>query len=905
MTKRILSLLLCGLLVFGCLNVGIVRTSAASVTTELTKLAKKFPNGKYWNHVGSKVNNPDGYTNTACTHHYTTGCGSFPGNCECNSFLNAIQCMGFAYKSANEIVGTNPREWTQIKTLNLSTLCVGDIIRYSGHSITVVGVSGSTVAYVGANWGGNCLIKWGTIERSKMAGGFSYVLHDKNNTRKNSNLNIYEKVTGGQEEPGSIPDPDPETDPEPIAPSETWKMSADANLNIRSSASVSAAVVGQVPASKTFSVSKKADIGSYLWGYVTYNGVSGWAALNYAEYVSGSYASPTVKSVSSSPVAGKSFTLSFSSVDGADSYSVCFYDSDGKAYQTKTVDTASGSFTIKDAGKYTVKVTAKNSKTPSWKITGKAYSLTVAAQTVSNNDEQNSVEKWTMSNDSNLNVRSSSSLDSEIVGSVPAGKSFLVTKKIDKGGYLWGYIQYENLKGWAALNFPKYISGYYEKPNITSVSSSVTEGKEFSLSFSSVSGASAYKVSFYDSKSKLVSSKTIASNSAKFILNDAGKYTVKVMASNSKAPSWKITGNAFGLSVAVCTDKIEKISLPSKLNLVKGASSTLKPVLTPSKAKGGLVYASSNKKVATVSADGKVTAVGFGTAVITCAGADNSKIKDVCTVTVTPAAVKNIKQTASKTTSSSVVLTWDKVSGVTGYTVYYYGSKLTKIGAVKSNSITIKGLKSNQNQKIVVYALYIKDNNTYCSPASAVFTFRTSPAVVKSVKVTDITATTAVLRWGKTAGADSYAVYKYVKGKGYVYVASTKNTYYPFKGKAGQTLALKVRAVDSVGSMKLYSDYSATANLVFKPSATKLSAAAAKNSVTLKWNKVTGASGYEVFRYTSGGYKKIKTLSASASSLKVTGLKSKTGYTFAVRAFSKSGSTVAYASLAKKTVKTK
>lgn len=893
MTKRILSLLLCGLLVFGCLNVGIVRTSAASVTTELTKLAKKFPNGKYWNHVGSKTNNPDGYTSTPCTHHSTTGCSSFPGNCACNSYLNAIQCMGFAYKSANEIVGTNPREWDKITTLNLSTLCVGDIIRYSGHSITVVGVSGSTVAYVGANWGGNCLIQWGTRDRSKLT-YFSYVLHDKNNTRKNSDLNIYEKVCNL----------DPEPDPKPVASSETWKMSADSPLNIRKTTSVSSKSLGHIKPSATFSVSKKADIGSYLWGYVTYNGVSGWAALNYAEYVSGSYASPTVKSVSASPVAGKSFTLSFSSVDGADGYTVCFYDSNGKLYLSKTITATSGSFTLKDDGKYTVKVTAQNSKTPSWKMTGKAYSLTVAKQTTIN-DEQTSVEKWVMNNEGNLNVRASSSLDSEIIGSVPAEKSFLVTKKADKGDYLWGYIQYGNLKGWAALNYPKYVSGYYEKPAIKSVSSSVTEGKEFSVSFSSVSGASAYKVSFYDSKSKLVSSKTIASNSAKFILNDAGKYTVKVMASNSKAPSWKITGNAFGLSVAVCTDKIEKISLPSKLNLVKGASSTLKPVLTPSKAKGGLVYASSNKKVATVSADGKVTAVGFGTAVITCAGADNSKIKDVCTVTVTPAAVKNIKQTASKTTSSSVVLTWDKVSGVTGYTVYYYGSKLTKIGAVKSNSITIKGLKSNQNQKIVVYALYIKDNNTYCSPASAVLTFRTSPAVVKSVKVTDITATTAVLRWGKTAGADSYAVYKYVKGKGYVYVASTKNTYYPFKGKAGQTLALKVRAVDSVGSMKLYSDYSATANLVFKPSATKLSAAAAKNSVTLKWNKVTGASGYEVFRYTSGGYKKIKTLSSSASSLKVTGLKSKTGYTFAVRAFSKSGSTVAYASLAKKTVKTK
>ncbi|MGN1444027.1 MAG: fibronectin type III domain-containing protein [Acutalibacteraceae bacterium] len=895
MMKRILSLLLCGLLVFGCLNVGFVNVSAASATTELTKLAKKFPNGKYWNHVGSKTNNPDGYTNTACTHHFSSGCSITPGGCECNSFLNAIQCMGFAYKSAYDIVGTNPREWDKQTTLNLSALCVGDIIRYSGHSITVVGVSGSTVAYVGANWGGNCLIKWGKMDKSKLT-SFSYVLHDKNNTRKNSDVDIYEKISNSDGE---------NVIEEPVSDFETWKMAADANLNIRSTSSVSAAIIGQVPASKTFPVTKKIDTGSYLWGYVTYDGVSGWAALNYSEYVSGSYASPTVKSVSASPVARRSFTLSFSAVDGADSYTVCFYDSNGKAYLTKTISAASGSFTLKDAGKYTVKVTAKNSKTPSWKMTGKAYSLTVSGQTTTTDDDAKSVEKWTMNNEGNLNIRSSASVSALVLGVVPAGKSFLVMQKTDKDGYLWGYVQYGSLKGWAALNYPKYVSGYYEKPTIKSVSSSVTEGKEFGVSFSSVSGASAYSVRIYDSDSKLVSSKTVTSNSAKLVVRDAGKYKVKVIASNSKSPSWKIAGSSYAFDVAEGTDKIEKISLTSKLKLIKGASYVLKPTITPGSAKGKLVYSSSDKNVAVVSSDGKVTAVGYGSAVITCASADNPEIKASCAVAVSTEAVKNIRQNAAKTTAASTVLTWDKVPDATAYSVYYYGSKLTKIGTVKTNTISVKGLKSNQSRKIVVYTYYSKDGKNYYSPSSAVYTITTSPAAVKNVRVTDIQESTAVLRWDKTAGADSYVIYRYVKGKGYVSTASTKNNYYQFKGKAGQTDKLRVKAVNSVGSMKLYSDFSDYTNLIFKPSATKLSAAGAKDSVTLKWNKVPGASGYEVFRYTSDGYKKIKTLSASASSLKVTGLKGKTSYTFKVRAFSKAGSTVAYAVSAKTTVKTK
>ena len=895
MMKRILSLLLCGLLVFGCLNVSFVDVSAASVTTELTRLAKKFPNGKYWNHVGSKVNNPDGYTDTACTHHYSTGCDIFPGGCECNSFLNAIQCMGFAYKSAYDIVGSNPREWSKLTTLNLSTLCVGDIIRYSGHSVTVVGVSGTTVAYVGANWGGNCLIKWGKIDKSKLT-SFSYVLHSKDNTRKNSDVDIYEKICGQPEET------DP---PEPTVSSETWKMSADGNLNIRATASASAAVIGQVPASKTFAVTKKTDSESYLWGNVTYDGVKGWAVLNYSDYVSGSYASPDVKSVSSSVVAGKSFTVSFSAVDGADSYNVRFYDSDSKLSLSKTVSTTSGSFALKEAGKYTVKVVAQNSKTPSWKITGKAVSFTVSDQTVIDNDEPKGTETWKMNNEGNLNVRASASVGASVLGVVPAEESFTVTEKTEKDGYLWGSVEYKNLRGWAVLNYPEYVSGAYEKPNITSVSSSVTEGEEFSLSFSPVSGASVYNVRFYDSASKLVLSKNITSTSAKFVLDDAGKYRVKVVAQNSKSPTWKIMGSLYSFDVDECTDKIEKISLPSKLTLAKGTAYSLKPTVTPAKAKGGLVFSSSDSKIAAVSADGKITAVSYGKATITCKSADNATVKASCTVTVSTAAVSNIKQIASKTTSTSVGIIWDKVPYASGYTVYYSGSKMTKIGSVKSNSATIKGLTGNQSRKIVVYAYYTKDAKNYYSDASSVFTVVTAPAAVKNVRATDITKKTVVLRWDKTAGADSYAIYKYVSGKGYVYTASTKNTYYQFKGKAGQTAKMKVRAVNSVGSMKLYADESAYAYLLFKPSETKLSASPGTDSATLKWNKVTGASGYEVFVKTSGGYKKVRTVSASSTSVKITGLKRKTSYTFAVRAYAKAGSTVSYADSAKTTVKTK
>ena len=59
---------------------------------------------------------------------------------------------------------------------------------------------------------------------------------------------------------------------------------------------------------------------------------------------------------------------------------------------------------------------------------------------------------------------------------------------------------------------------------------------------------------------------------------------------------------------------------------------------------------------------------------------------------------------------------------------------------------------------------------------------------------------------------------------------------------------------------------------------------AKKTSLTLKWSKVSGADGYEIFRSTSknGTYKRIKTV--SGTTFKDTGLKKNKAYYYRVRA---------------------
>ena len=74
---------------------------------QLAALVRKYPEGKYWNHMGSSQNSPETVTNTPCSSH--RGCSWVEGSCSCNSFDRSIQCMGYAHKIAYDITGESPR----------------------------------------------------------------------------------------------------------------------------------------------------------------------------------------------------------------------------------------------------------------------------------------------------------------------------------------------------------------------------------------------------------------------------------------------------------------------------------------------------------------------------------------------------------------------------------------------------------------------------------------------------------------------------------------------------------------------------------------------------------------------------------------------------------------------------
>lgn len=109
--------------------------------------------------------------------------------------------------------------------------------------------------------------------------------------------------------------------------------------------------------------------------------------------------------------------------------------------------------------------------------------------------------------------------------------------------------------------------------------------------------------------------------------------------------------------------------------------------------------------------------------------------------TIIPKAVSGLKSTAQ--TTSSITLTWSKVTGATGYDVYKYNSsikKYEKIKSVTANSYKATSLKDNTTYKFKVRA-YTKtaDGTVLDGGYSSVFTAKTK--IAYSVKFTGSSAT--------------------------------------------------------------------------------------------------------------------------------------------------------------------
>ena len=268
-----------------------------------------------------------------------------------------------------------------------------------------------------------------------------------------------------------------------------------------------------------------------------------------------------------------------------------------------------------------------------------------------------------------------------------------------------------------------------------------------------------------------------------------------------------------------------------------------------------------------------------------------------------PAKVTGFK--VKSLTSTNVTLQWNKNANASGYEIEQYkGGKWTNVAKITSNattSYTVKGLAAGTaGYKFRMRA--VKDG-AYSDYTSAL-TVNTNPYGVGGFKCSSKTSTSVTLKWNKGTTASGYQLQQYKDGKWVTVYTGTKatNTSYTVKGlKAGTAgYRFRIRAYKTYGNTKQYGSWSSEVKVNTNPYGVGGFKCSSKTStsVTLKWNKGTTASGYQLQQYKGGKWVTIYTgTKATNTSYTVKNLKAGTaGYRFRIRAYKTYGNTKQYGS---------
>lgn len=220
-------------------------------------------------------------------------------------------------------------------------------------------------------------------------------------------------------------------------------------------------------------------------------------------------------------------------------------------------------------------------------------------------------------------------------------------------------------------------------------------------------------------------------------------------------------------------------------------------------------------------------------------------------------------------TSNSATVSWNPVSGTTGYDVQFNGA----VQRVGGTSWTYSGLKSGTGYSYTVRTYGTSGYSSYGTPA----TVYTVPDVPGGLTVTP-SWDSAVVSWNPVSGATGYEVQV-----GSV-TQSTTGTSATVKGlKPGTDYSCRVRAKNSGGAGAFSTTRYMRTPLAPPATPANVRATATYDSVTVSWNSSAGAQNYDVLL---GG----RLYSTTGTSRTITGLKAETNYSYQVRANNASGS---------------
>ena len=229
-------------------------------------------------------------------------------------------------------------------------------------------------------------------------------------------------------------------------------------------------------------------------------------------------------------------------------------------------------------------------------------------------------------------------------------------------------------------------------------------------------------------------------------------------------------------------------------------------------------------------------------------------------------------------TIASLTLKWNAVKGATGYEIYRAGTdgKYSKITTVTSTSYVDTSVKNNTQ-----YSYRIKAYNTACTSAfSTAASLKKTQISVSNLKA-DANGSKVQLSWtGGVTGAEGYVIYRRTEGGSYAEIGRTSGKTYSDTISAG----IKYYYAVAVYSGSRTEDKCPEVGVMYLATPSGLSVSNTIASLTLKWNAVKGATGYEIYRAgTDGKYSKITTV--TSTSYVDTSVKNNTQYSYRIKAY--------------------
>ena len=248
-------------------------------------------------------------------------------------------------------------------------------------------------------------------------------------------------------------------------------------------------------------------------------------------------------------------------------------------------------------------------------------------------------------------------------------------------------------------------------------------------------------------------------------------------------------------------------------------------------------------------------------------------------------------------------LKWNAVSGAAKYEVYRARSRSGDY--IKYSTVTGTSYTNTS---------YIENGNTYYYKVRALDANGTAGAWSSIVSVTykqTLPAPTVTggndsqgrptLKWNAVSGAAKYEVYRARSKSGdYIKYSTVTGTSYTNTSyiESGNTYYYKVRALDANGTAGAWSSIVSVTYKQTLPAPTVTGGNDAQGRPTLKWNAVTGAAKYEVYRARSkdGDYIKYSTVTGT-SYTNTSYIESGNTYYYKVRALKSDGTAGAWSSI--------